>query len=137
MYLGVHPQCLILVPIGIRVRNGGYVGTEHFFGHNLTLTLTVPLPSMNLALNHYHTISRKISFAENLHNLALIQPGKSRSDGVVQEHIAAASIGPPCISSDYLVKEVEEEMDFADVLTSFNQPTLTKMDLLLEKELLG
>jgi hypothetical protein len=35
------------------------------------------------------------------------------------------------------VKEVEEEMDFADVLTSFNQPTLTKMDLLLEKELLG
>jgi len=35
------------------------------------------------------------------------------------------------------VKEVEEEMDFADALMSFNQPQLTKTDLLLEKELLG
>ena len=87
-----------------------------FYSHNLTLTLTVPLPSMNLALNCYHTISCKISFVENLHNLALIQPGKSHSDGVVQEHIAATLIGPPYISSDYSVKEVEEEMDFADAL---------------------
>ena len=112
------------------------VGTI-FYGLNLTLTLTVLLPSMNLALNRYRAISRKISFAENLCNLALIQPGESRSDEAVQEHISAALIGPPRISSDYLVKEAEEEMDFADALTSFNQPPLTKTDLLLEKELLG
>jgi hypothetical protein len=112
------------------------VGTI-FYDLNLTLTLTVLLPSMNLALNRYRAISRKISFAENLRNLALMQPGESRSDEVVQEHISAALIGPPRISSDYLVKEAEEEMHFADALTSFNQPPLTKTDLLLEKELLG
>ena len=59
---------------------------------------------------------------ENLRNLALIQPGESRSDKAVQEHISAVLIGPPRISSDYLVKEAEEEMDFTDALTSFNQP---------------
>jgi len=31
----------------------------------------------------------------------------------------------------------EDEMDFADALTSFNHPPLTRTDLLLEKELLG
>jgi hypothetical protein len=92
---------------------------------------------MNLALNHYRTISRKISFAENLRNLALLLHGESRSDEAVQEHISAAVVGPPHISSDYLVKEVEDEMDFADTLTSFNQPLFTRTDLLLEKELLG
>jgi hypothetical protein len=49
----------------------------------------------------------------------------------------AALTGPPRISSDYLVKEAEEEMDVADALTSFNQPPFTKTDFLLEKELLG
>jgi hypothetical protein len=91
---------------------------------------------MNLALNHYRTISCKTSFVENLRNLALIQPGELHSDKAVQEHISAALIGPSRISSDYLVKEAEEEMDFTDALTSFNQPPLTKTDLLLKKELL-
>jgi hypothetical protein len=58
-------------------------------------------------------------------------------DEVVEEHIAATLIEPPHILSSYLVKEVEEEMDFANALTSFNQPPLTKMDLLFERELLG
>ena len=31
MYLGAHLQYLVLVPIGKRVRNGGYVGLERFF----------------------------------------------------------------------------------------------------------
>ena len=92
---------------------------------------------MNLALNRYRAISRKISFAENLRNLALLPHGESCSDEAVQEHISAAVVGPPRISSDYLVKEAEDEMDFADTLTSFNQPPFTRTDLLLEKELLG
>jgi hypothetical protein len=92
---------------------------------------------MNLALNRYRAISRKISFAKNLRNLALLLHGESHSDEAVQEHISAAVVGPPCISSDYLVKEAEDEMNFADALTSFNQPPLTRTDLLLEKELLG
>jgi hypothetical protein len=32
-------------------------------------------------------------------------------------HISTAVVGPPHISSDYLVKEAEDEMDFADALT--------------------
>jgi hypothetical protein len=91
---------------------------------------------MNLALNRYRAISRKISFTENLRNLALLRHGESHSDEAVQEHISAAVVGPPCISSDYLVKEAEDEMHFADALTSFNQPPFTRTDL-LEKELLG
>jgi len=104
-----------------------------FYGLNLTLTLTILLPSMNLTLNRYHAISHKISFAENLHNLALIWPGESRSDEAVQEHISAVLIGPPHISSDYLVKEAEEEMDFADALTSFNQPPSPRQTSFLRK----
>jgi hypothetical protein len=86
---------------------------------------------MNLALNCYQAISRRISFTENLHNLALLPHRESRSDEAVQEHISAAVVGPPRISSDYLVKEAEEEMHFADALTSFNQPPFTRTDLLL------
>jgi hypothetical protein len=63
--------------------------------------------------------------------------GESRSDEVVQEHISTAVVGPSCISSDYLVKEAEDEMHFVDALTSFNQPPFTRTDLLLKKELLG
>ena len=59
------------------------------------------------------------------------------SDEEVQEHISTAVVGPPRISSDYVVKEAEDEMDFTDALTSFGQPPLTRTDLLLEKELLG
>jgi len=56
---------------------------------------------MNLALNHYRAISRKISFAENLRNIALLPHGESCSDEEVQEHVFAAVVGPPRISSDY------------------------------------
>ena len=66
----------------------------------------------------------------------LLPHGESCSDEAVQEHISAAVVGPPRISSDYLVKEAEDEMDFANALTSFNQPPFTRTDLLLEKELL-
>ena len=92
---------------------------------------------MNLALNCYQAISRKISFAENLRNLALLPHGESHLDEEVQEHISAAVIGPPHISSDYVVKDAEDEMDFVDALTSFNQSPFTRTDFLLEKELLG
>jgi hypothetical protein len=85
---------------------------------------------MNLALNCYHAISRKISFAEKLCNLALVPHRKSRLDEVVWEHISAAVVGPLHISLDYLVKEAEDEMHFADALTSFNQPPFTRTDLL-------
>jgi hypothetical protein len=88
----------------------------------LTTTRTIPPPKMNLTINHYRAISCKIGFAENLHNLALTHHGEQCSDEAVQEHVSAALIGPPCISSDYLVKEAEEEMHFADALTNFNQP---------------
>ena len=114
--------------------------------HNLTLsahhtrtsyTPSIQLPNMNLALNRYQAISCKISFAENLRHLALLPHRESRSDEAIQEHISTAIVGPPHISLDYLVKEAEEEMHFADALTSFNQPSFIRTDLLLEKELLG
>ena len=92
---------------------------------------------MNLALTRYHAISRKVSFAENLRNLSLTQHGESRSDEAIQEHVSAVLTGPPHISTDYLVKEVEEEMDFWDALISFDQPPLTRMDKLLAQELSG
>jgi hypothetical protein len=92
---------------------------------------------MNNSITRYRAISRKVSFAENLRNLALTQRWGSRSEEAIQEHISATLTGPPRISADYLVEEGEGEMDFADALISFEQPPLTKTDLLLERELSG
>ncbi|KIM78357.1 hypothetical protein PILCRDRAFT_11335 [Piloderma croceum F 1598] len=92
---------------------------------------------MSGPLVRYRAFSHKVSFAENLRNLALTQRWGSRSDEDIQEHVTATLTEPPRISMDYLVKEVEEEMDFADALISFTQPPLTKIDMLLEKELSG
>jgi hypothetical protein len=44
---------------------------------------------------------------------------------------------PPRISGDRFGTEVEERMDFREAVLSFEQPPLTKMDRLLERELAG
>jgi hypothetical protein len=106
-----------------------------------TLHPTDSIPTISIGMSsplvQYHAFSCKISFSENLRNLVLTQHWGSHSDKDIQEHVTATLTKPPRILTDYLVKEVEEEMDFADALISFTQPPLTKIDMLLEKELSG
>jgi len=44
---------------------------------------------------------------------------------------------PPRISGDRLGRQAEEKMDFREAVLSFDQPPLTKIDRLLERELAG
>jgi hypothetical protein len=41
---------------------------------------------------------------------------------------------PTHISGDRLGRQAEEKMDFREAVLSFNQPPLTKIDCLLERE---
>jgi hypothetical protein len=83
------------------------------------------------------TPSHKLSFAHNLHHFALNQCWVPHQDSTALEHEAAVLKEPPHISGDCFGKVAEERMDFRGAILSFDQPPLTKTDIILDKELVG
>jgi len=81
------------------------------------------------------TPSHKLSFAHNLHHSALNQCWVPHQDSTALQHEAAVLKEPPCISGDCFGKVAEERMDFRGAILSFDQPPLTKTDIILDKEL--
>ena len=92
---------------------------------------------MSIYLVPPHTPSHKPSFTHNLHHFALNQCWVPHQDSTALEHEAAVLKEPLQISGDHFGKVAEEKMDFRGAILSFDQPLLTKTDIILDKELVG
>ena len=83
------------------------------------------------------TVTHKPSLADNLRTLILNQHWGPRHSTSNREQMAMVLKEPPRISGDRLGRQAEEKMDFREAVLSFDQPPLTKIDRLLERELAG
>ena len=83
------------------------------------------------------TVTHKPSLANNLRTLVLNQRWGPRHSASNREQMAMVLKEPPHISGDQLGRQAEEKMDFREAVLSFDQPPLTKIDRLLERELAG
>ena len=83
------------------------------------------------------TPSHKPSFTHNLHHFSLNQCWVPHQDSTALEHESAVLKEPPHISGDHFGKVAEERMDFRGAILSYDQPLLTKTDIILDKELVG